>query len=542
MKKSYFKNSLITEYILPDRIVAQKGCNNSDVIFTERARQVELFAEKRSLEIEKGGYIILDFGAEIQGGVMITLTDVPDNSHLRIVFGESVSEAMSSIGEKNATNNHAIRDMVWPVTCYQTFRAGNTGFRFVKIEAVDGTVKFGGIQGAFDHRDIIRKGEFECSDRLVNKIWDVGAYTVFLNMQEYLWDGIKRDRLVWVGDMHPELMTILSAYGDNEVIRKSLDFISGYTGSNEWMNTISSYNFWWLKIQLDYYIWSGDIEYLKSHKTYIIEMTEHILSCINTDGTHNIDHIFTEWNSHDTPWEEAGFQAVLAMGIESAAKLLRILSENALAERCEKVVVAVKQHVYLYKGDKQVSAMLSLTDMVDSEKISNEVLKPSGGKGLSTFWGYYTLLALSKSGDVGDAINIIKEFWGKMIELGATTFWESFRLEWAENAAGIDAPVPEGKKDIHGDFGEFCYQGFRHSLCHGWASGPTSFLSRAVLGINIIEAGCKRVEINPQLGNLEWAKGKFPTPFGEICVEHTKKDGKIITKCIAPKEIEIIYK
>ena len=21
-------------------------------------------------------------------------------------------------------------------------------------------------------------------------------------------------------------------------------------------------------------------------------------------------------------------------------------------------------------------------------------------------------------------------------------------------------------KDIHGDYGEFCYKGFRHSLCH----------------------------------------------------------------------------
>ena len=50
------------------------------------------------------------------------------------------------------------------------------------------------------------------------------SYTVHLNMQEYLWDGIKRDRLVWVGDMHPEVMTIHTVFGENEVVRKSLDF------------------------------------------------------------------------------------------------------------------------------------------------------------------------------------------------------------------------------------------------------------------------------------------------------------------------------
>jgi H/ACA ribonucleoprotein complex subunit 4 len=34
--------------------------------------------------------------------------------------------------------------------------------------------------------------------------------------------------------------------------------------------------------------------------------------------------------------------------------------------------------------------------------------------------------------------------------------------------------------DIHGDFGDHCYRGFRHSLCHGWASGPTAWARRIV--------------------------------------------------------------
>lgn len=42
-------------------------------------------------------------------------------------------------------------------------------------------------------------------------------------MQEYLWDGIKRDRLVWLGDFHPELKTITRVFGYNEVVPRSLD-------------------------------------------------------------------------------------------------------------------------------------------------------------------------------------------------------------------------------------------------------------------------------------------------------------------------------
>ena len=93
-------------------------------------------------------------------------------------------------------------------------------------------------------RDIPYLGTFKSNDERLNKIWETGAYTVHLNMQEYLWDGIKRDRLVWVGDMHPEVMTILAVFGANEVVPKSLDFIAEITPSNEWMNGISSYSMW----------------------------------------------------------------------------------------------------------------------------------------------------------------------------------------------------------------------------------------------------------------------------------------------------------
>ena len=56
--------------------------------------------------------------------------------------------------------------------------------------------------------DVPYLGSFHCSDALLERIWDVAAYTVHLNMQQYIWDGIKRDRLVWMGDLHPEIASI----------------------------------------------------------------------------------------------------------------------------------------------------------------------------------------------------------------------------------------------------------------------------------------------------------------------------------------------
>ena len=80
----------------------------------------------------------------------------------------------------------------------------------------------------------------------------------------------------------------------------------------------------------------------------------------------------------------------------------------------------------------------------------------------------------------------------------------------------------KGKNDIHGSFGAYCYPSYRHSLCHGWSSGVTAWLTENVLGITIAEAGCKSIKIEPHLGKLDWAEGSFPTPFGIVKVKHTK--------------------
>ena len=128
-----------------------------------------------------------------------------------------------------------------------------------------------------------------------------------------------------------------------------------------------------------------------------------------------------------------------------------------------------------------------------------------------------------------------------MLDLGATTFWEDFDLAWTENAARIDELVPEGKKDIHGDFGNYCYKGFRHSLCHGWASGPTAWLSEHVLGIRILEPGGTKIRIEPHLGDLDWAEGTFPVRQGLIRVRHVRQaDGNVKSEFTAPAGVEVV--
>ncbi|MDQ2687501.1 MAG: alpha-L-rhamnosidase, partial [Armatimonadota bacterium] len=113
-----------------------------------------------------------------------------------------------------------------------------------------------------------------------------------------------------------------------------------------------------------------------------------------------------------------------------------------------------------------------------------------------------------------------------------------FELDWMENAARIDEITPPGKRDIHAEFGDWCYKGLRHSLCHGWAAGPTAWLMEHVLGVAPAAPGFSEVTVTPHLGDLEYARGTVPTPHGLIEVSHERRaDGSIETHLTLPEGV-----
>lgn len=492
--------------------------------------------------------LLFDFGRELHGGLQIVTGMYPGEKpvKLRVRFGESASEAMSDIEPvKNATNDHAMRDMIVEVPWLGKLETGNTGFRFVRIDIMDANVELQlkEVRAIFTFRYIPYLGSFNCSDTLLNKIWLTGAYTVQLNMQDYLWDGIKRDRLVWVGDMHPETSTIAAVFGNNDVVPKSLDLSRDITPIPGWMNGISTYSMWWIIIQRDWYMHNGDLGYLSQQKDYLLRLIDYIITKIDNNGKETLDGTrFLDWpSSENKKGVDAGLQAMMVWSLTSGADLCKILNEPAAVQKCEAAITRLKAYIPDPNRSKQAAALMALTGLMPADKANKDILSVNGAHNFSTFYGYYMLQAKALAGDYQGAIDAIREYWGAMLNLGATTFWEDFNLDWLPDASRIDELPKPGQKDIHGDYGGYCYVGFRHSLCHGWASGPTPWLTEHVLGIKVIAPGCKIIKVQPHLGDLQFAEGSFPTPFGIVKVKHTRlPDGKINTVINAPKGIKVV--
>lgn len=492
--------------------------------------------------------LLLDFGRELHGGLQLVTGQwsVSKPITVRIRFGESASEAMSDIEPKqNATNDHAIRDMTVQVPWLGKLEIGNTGFRFVRIDLVDAHTELllKEARAIFTFRDLPYLGSFRCSDTLLTNIWATGAYTVHLNMQDYLWDGIKRDRLVWVGDMHPEVSTINAVFGYSDVVPKSLDLARTITPLPGWMNGISTYSMWWILIQRDWYQHNGNLPYLKQQKDYLVNLVNQLIGKIDDKNSEKLDGTrFLDWpSSENAKGIHAGLQSMMVLSLSAGADLCRILNDAETARKCDVAVARLRQYVPDPNGSKQGAALLALAGLVPAERANKDVLAVDGAHQFSTFYGYYMLQAKAKAGDYKGALANIREFWGGMLQLGATTFWEDFNLDWVKNAGRIDELVSKGQKDIHGDCGAYCYVGFRHSLAHGWASGPTPWLTEHVLGIRVVEPGCRAIRLEPHLEDLTFAEGTFPTPYGVVKVRHTKgSNGKIQSEVSGPKEVRII--
>ena len=542
-------------YLPPTRIVWQETTGDASIQGLENLLrggngQADLY-DGQITRIKSGtngrASFLLDFGRELQGGIqMVTGRSSKKEVKVRVRFGESASEAMCDITPENgATNDHAIRDFLLVLPWLGAAEIGNSGFRFVRIDLEEPNVELNlkELRATFGYRDIPYLGSFKSDNERLNDIWMTGAYTVHLNMQEYIWDGVKRDRLVWIGDLHPELMTVNTVFGYNEVIPKSLDLIRDTTPVPNWMNGISSYSIWWLLIHKDWYLYQGNLDYLKEQKTYMTALLDHLMTKIDDNGKETLDGTrFLDWpSSPNVKGVDAGLQALMVMAMDAGHDMALAMGDKGLAERCKKASKKLKKYTPDHNQSKQGAALMALAGLMKAEKADKEVLSVGGAKNFSTFYGYYMLEAMAKAGNYQGAMDIISEYWGAMLDLGATTFWEDFNIDWMENAARIDELVPEGKVDVHSSYGGYCYVGFRHSFCHGWASGPTAWLSRYVLGVQVLEPGCRKVKIEPHLGSLNRVEGSFPTPQGVIRIKHEKgADGKIRSDIQAPEGVQII--
>lgn len=532
-----YRDERVTDFVFAERISAQKDCLEGELLCRPCSGQATCAPGQAECVLHPGGWIVLDFGRELHGGIdVVTGWMGVIERDVLVSFGESVMETFS-----HPAHGHTVQEFRLRLSSSATISCGELGFRFVKLENVEkDPLALRGVRGRFMHRELVRKAEFHCSEPLLENIWQTSAYTLELCMQNFVWDGIKRDRLVWMGDLYPEVITAATVFGKASAIEKSLDFLRNETPLPEMMNNNTAYSMWWILAHRAWFRYFGDLAYLGQQKEYLLGLLETFAGMVDEKGLfrQTKGYLLIDWATGVGEVRQdilrKGLHGLLCITFEAGADLCCVLGEEKMADRCRQLAAVLRRRPAEWVASTAGNAFQVLAGMGTAEDLYRQRFEKELPAGLSTFLGCFPLDVCAAAGHRAHALDILRQYWGGMLQAGATTFWEHFDTAWLIGGGRIDEFVPPGSRDIHGENGEGCFESYRNSLCHGWSSMPAEWLIRQICGVSFQNA--RTIRFAPDLCGLQEASCKLDTPAGTIRVQLTEKE-QIIE---APPEITIL--
>ena len=457
-----------------------------------------------------GEGMLYDFGRETFG--YVRLSGLVGVAHL--YYGESREEAL----DKDHCETLDI------VSTHQEL--GSKAFRYVYVKTADNS-HYDSLSMDYEYApyDESHSGTFACSDKLLNKIWEVGAYTMDLTTREFFLDGIKRDRWTWSGDAIQSYLMNYYLRFDTECVKRTIRQLRGKDPVTAHINTIMDYTFYWFKSILDYYQYTGDLTFISEMYPKMCTLMDYVLERTNSDGLVEgkaDDWIFVDWV--DFPMHKRGvlaFEQILfykaLMTMHTCATLLhqtdpyQQLAENVIGKTrkllwnddCQAWEHAIEEGEINHQITKFPNMFAILYDIVDDatkRNIVDSVMENNKIDPITTpYMRFYELEALCMMGRQTQVLQEIRNYWGGMLREGATSFWEKY------------IPSEQGTEHL-----AMYGRPYGKSLCHAWGASPVYLLGRYFLGIQPTQPGYATWEARPNLADLEWMEGRVPTPNGII--------------------------
>ncbi len=516
-------------------ISATKWLNAGSWNFNKPSQLPSLFklpvtAQKPASITKNNNTRLIDFGKETFG--FIKLHGIKGKGNITLYYGESKEEALSEKGavtlDRLSFQQTAKKDSVMPLS---------KAFRYVNI-VTDGTVQVDSATMLYEYADVKERGSFKCSDEQINKIYDVAKYTFHLNTREFFIDGIKRDRWVWSGDAYQSYLMNYYSYFDNATVSRTLLALRGKDPVTGHINTIMDYTFYWFLGIYDYYLYTGDKTFITQFYPRMQSLMEYCLGRRNKDGLMQGlpgDWIFIDWADKLSKKGEVSFeQLLLCRSLETMGLCANIANEKTDAIKYNQYATELKSKLFsIYWNETKQALVHSRVDGKQTENVTrysnmfsiffdyfnqqqkeavkkSVLLNDSIQKITTPYMRFYELEALCAMGEQTYVTQQIKDYWGGMLNLGATSFWE----EYNPNKKGAEHLAMYGRE-------------FGKSLCHAWGASPIYLLGKYYLGVKPTSAGYTTYTVQPNLGGLQWIEGKVPTPNGDIELYVSKTNIKI---------------
>jgi len=379
--------------------------------------------------------------------------------------------------------------------------------------------------------------DFECSDTVLNKVWDLSKYTIkATTFCGYYVDG-DRERIPYEADALINQLSHYSTDASYEVARRTNEyFITHPTWPTEWiLQTVPLF--------YNDFMYTGDPGPLLKHwealrqKTLVgLERADGLISTrtglVTDELMKSIGFANPKERIRDiVDWpdgERDGFQftdyncvvnAFHYWNLTLMAELSGFLhkpSESAFWKEKARLVKRSFNREFL-DPDKGVyrdgigsdhyslhANLFALRFGLVPNRYQHSVISfiKSRGMACSVYAAQYLLEALFDAGEADYAISLMnstgERSWWNMIRSGSTMTMEAW----------------DGKFKPNLDWN------------HAWGAAPANIIPRYLWGIIPTKPGFARYQVHPQMGPLTFSKIKVPTPHGYILAEFSKVKGK----------------
>ena len=490
--------------------------------------------------------IVFDFGKETFGYPCIK--GIKGNGQVFLYYGESREEAldhdhcetydMLEVMEEGEGEYSIVRVIDYSTNNLSemligdSYTLGNSkALRYVNI-VFKGETSTDALTLEYEYLPEKELGTFRCDNELLNKIWAIGVYTMQLTTREFFIDGIKRDRWVWSGDAAQSYLMNYYLFNDNETVKRTIWLLGGKAPITSHINTIMDYTFYWFNSIADYYLYSGDRAFLQQIYPNMKTMMDYVLGRTDEDGMVQGltgDWVFIDWA--DKPMDKTGklsFEQILfCRSLESIAQVAEVVGADKeeinkyktlaanLREKLlpffwneEKQAIVHKRGAEdIFKFSSMFAVIYNYLDEQKKQAVATNVLFNDDILKITTpYMRFYELEAMCMLGKHEQVMSEMLDYWGGMIEEGATSFWEKYvpREHGAEKYAMYGRP-------------------FGKSLCHAWGASPIYLLGKYYLGVQPTSPGYQTFVVRPNLGGLKEMEGTVPTPFGCVYIKMNKE-------------------
>ena len=468
---------------------------------------------------KKASSFFLDFGKETFG--FIKLHGLRGKGTLHIYYGESKEEAQSTDHCETLDELH-INEPKKKDSVMELSKA----LRYVNVQ-FDGNITVDSVSMLYEYAPLNERGSFKCSDDEINQIYDVAKYTLHLATREFFIDGIKRDRWIWSGDAYQSYLMNYYSFFDSPTVTRTMIALRGKDPVTSHINTIMDYTFYWFLGINDYYQYTGDKTFIKQFYPRMQTLMDYCLSRRDNDGMLvglPGDWVFIDWADGLSKQGEVSFEQMLfCRSLETMATCAKLNDDMAGAAKYSALAADLKAKIFKYYWNDQKHALVhSRVNGLQTSNVTryanmfgiffnyfneqqkqdvkkNVLLNDNIQKITTPYMQFYELEALCAMDEQPYVLKRMKDYWGGMLKLGATSFWEEYDPD--KNGANIYA--------MYG-------RPFGKSLCHAWGSSPIYLLGKYYLGVKPTSPGYNTYQVEPNLGGLKWMEGTVPTPNGQV--------------------------